>query len=146
MGCNDRASANLHGVAFFAGDLCGIHPDMAGKYPNYIAAWRRARELSQKELVARLVELGGGNHPDYPALKVPKTEASLSRIENGEQNFGIATLHALADALQVDEPGWLLDRDPTKEGAVLDFVGRLTAKQQEQARAVLEAMFASATG
>ena len=141
MGCNGLATQNLHTVAFFVGAPCRILPYMERKYHNYIKEWRRKASLSQKELVARLIEANGGLLPDDPELRIPTTEASLSRIENGKQNFNMATLQVLADILGADEPGWLLSRNPLKAGEVVDLLNRLDEKEQEQARAVLEAMF-----
>lgn len=142
--CNRRVKGNLHPVAFYAARPCGIVPYMAGKYGNYIKEWRQSKELSQKQLVARLIELAGEGTTDDPELRIPTTEASLSRIENGKQNFNMATLQALAIALGVDEPGWLLDRKPGPGAVVVNFLDHLTYDDQEKARAVLEAMFGKA--
>jgi transcriptional regulator with XRE-family HTH domain len=114
---------------------------MGGKYANYVKEWRQHAKLSQKELVARLVELAGEGTPDDPELRIPTTEASLSRIENGKQNFNMATLQALAKALDVDEPGWLLDRKPGPGAVVIDIWDHLSIDDQERARVVLTAMF-----
>lgn len=139
--CNVAATPNLHPVAFFRADPRGILAYMERRYPNYIREWRRKAGLSQKQLVARLIELGGERQPDDPELRIPTTEASLSRIENGKQNFNMATLYALADALGADQPGWLLTRNPTKEGKVVPLFDGLTPDEEERARAVLAAMF-----
>lgn len=141
MPCNTSASLNLHPVAFFRADARGILAYMERRYSNYIREWRKKSGLSQRELVSRLIELGGERPPDDPELRIPTTEASLSRIENGKQNFNMATLHALADALGADEPGWLLTRNPLKEGEVVPLFDHLTPEQIERARAVLSAMF-----
>jgi transcriptional regulator with XRE-family HTH domain len=114
---------------------------MERRYSNYIREWRQKNGLSQKALVARLIELCGEGTPDDPELRIPTTEASLSRIENGKQNFNMATLHALADALGAEEPGWLLTRNPMKEGEVVPLFNHLTPEEQERARAVILAMF-----
>jgi len=119
---------------------------MERKYKNYIKEWRKAHHLTQKELVNRLIERSGGDVPDDPELRIPTTEASLSRIENGKQNFNMATLRAIADALEIEEPGWLLDRMPGPAAEVYDLVARLTERQREQAKAVLEAMFKGTGG
>lgn len=147
MGCNPVASPNLHTVAFFAALPCGIPHDMGRKHKNYIREWRKFREnMTQKQLLERLAMLAGDYLPDDPALRVPTTEASLSRIENGKQNFTMGTLEALAAALDVDEPGWLLDRNPLKEGIVVSLDDyRLTDQQKLQAKAVLDAMFGEQT-
>lgn len=147
MGCNVSASPNLHGAAFLPCLPCGILPDMERKHKNYVKQWRQEKGLTQKQLLSRLVELAGDQLPDDPSLRIPTTEASLSRIENGKQNFSIATLEALADALDVDEPGWLLSRNPAKDGEVVflsDY--KLDAEQTKQARAVLDAMFGGGRG
>lgn len=141
MGCNATATPNLHRAAFFVASSCEIFPYMERKYKNYVREWRKKKGFTQKVLLARLVELAGERVPDDPELRVPTTEASLSRIENGKQNFNMATLMVLADALEVDEPGWLLDRNPLIDPQVIDLVARLDARQREQAKAVLEAMF-----
>lgn len=120
---------------------------MGRKHKNYIREWRKFREnMTQKQLLERLAMLAGDYLPDDPALRVPTTEASLSRIENGKQNFTMGTLEALAAALDVDEPGWLLDRNPLKEGIVVSLDDyRLTDQQKLQAKAVLDAMFGEQT-
>ena len=118
---------------------------MQRKRRTYIREWRKKRGLTQKQLLARLVELAGDTPPEDPDLQVPTTEASLSRIENGKQNFKMATLEALADALDVEEPGWLLDRNPLKEGRVISIVERLNDEQAARAAEMLELMF-GATG
>ncbi len=143
MGCNAVASPNLHTVAFFVPRDCGIPLDVARKHKNYIREWRKANgDLTQRQVLARLAEMSGEYPPDDPALRVPTTEASLSRIENGKQNFTIGTLEALAAALGVEEAGWLLSRNPLKEGQVVNMDDyRLTPEQQAQAKAVLDAMF-----
>lgn len=117
---------------------------MTCKYPNRVKEWRKHRGLTQKRLLARLIELNAGATPDDPELRIPTTEASLSRIESGKQNFNMATLQALAHALEVDEPGWLLDRRPVSAD-VVDLVQRLNTDDQQRAWMVLEAMF-KATG
>jgi transcriptional regulator with XRE-family HTH domain len=118
---------------------------MRRKHRNYVKEWRKKRELTQKELVDRLAMLAGEHEPDDPALRIPTTEASLSRIENGKQNFSMGTLEALAIALDVDEPGWLLDRNPFKEGNVVNLADyKLTPEQEVQAKSVLDAMFGKA--
>lgn len=142
MGCNCAASENLHTVAFFGLGLCDTECYMERKHSNYVREWRKKRGFSQKELVNRLVELAGDVPPEDPALRVPTTEASLSRIENGKQNFTMGTLEVLAAALDVEVPGWLLSRNPFMEGEVIylsDY--RLTEEQKLQAKAVLDAMF-----
>lgn len=117
---------------------------MEGKFSNYVKEWRQHAGLSQKQLVARLIELGGDRAPEDPELRIPTTEASLSRIENGKQNFNMATLQALAQALDVDEPGWLLDRKPGPGAQVIHIWDHISLDDQKKALAVLEAMFGTA--
>lgn len=114
---------------------------MERKYHSYIREWRKHRGLTQEQLVGRLLELAGDVKPDDPKLTIPLTMASLSRIENGMQNFSMAALQAFADALEVDEPGWLLDRNPLKAGEVVQLRPGLSADQVKQAEDVLRAMF-----
>lgn len=116
-------------------------PHMERKRRIYIREWRKLRGLTQRQLLARIIELAGEGTPDDPDLRVPQTEASLSRIENGKQNFTMATLEVLADALEVEEPGWLLDRNPLKDGKVISIVERLNDEQRAKAVEMLELMF-----
>lgn len=114
---------------------------MQRKRRTYIREWRKKKGWTQRQLLARIIELAGEGTPDDPDLRVPTTEASLSRIENGKQNFTMATLEVLADALDVDEPGWLLDRNPLKEGEVISIVERLSDDQRTKAVEMLQVMF-----
>lgn len=114
---------------------------MKRRYPSYIAEWRKKRGLTQAELLQRLVEMAGDPKPNDKALNIPTTGASLSRIETGVQNFNMATLAAIADALSVDEPGWLLDRNPFKGAEVVDFTAKLNERDAKRAMDVLRAMF-----
>jgi transcriptional regulator with XRE-family HTH domain len=114
---------------------------MARKHKSYIREWRQFRGYTQKELIDRLRELAGGDQID-PTLRIPQTEASLSRIEGGTQNFSVATLEALAVALNVEETGDLLKVNPLMEGEVIDLWGfKLTKEDAELARQVLGKMF-----
>lgn len=148
-GCKLGATINLHRAAFPRRQPCRIIPYMACKYPNRIREWRKHRGFTQRQLVARLIELntapsGSDEAPDNPDLKIPTTEASISRIEQGVQNFNMATLQAIAQVLDVEEAGWLLDRKPVSAD-VVDLVQRLNAADQEKAQAVLEALFKTGT-
>lgn len=132
-------------MAFFPRGLCGTMPHMARKYPSYIKEWRKAARLTQQQVCDRLVTMAGDPKPKDEALAIPTTTTSLSRIENGSQNWNAATLFALAEILGADPPGELLTRNPSKEGKVVPFrLERLTPAEQEQANAVLEAMFGRA--
>lgn len=142
IGRNIAASPNLHAAAFSGPMAREIPSYMAGKHKNHIQAWRKRAGYTQKEVIDRLRELIAAGKVD-PEERIPTTEASLSRMENGEQNFAIAALEALAIVLGVDEPGWLLDTDPT-EGKPVNMWGyNLDKDEAELARQVLEKMFGS---
>lgn len=118
---------------------------MARKYPGYFREWRKAAGLTQQQVCDRLVTMAGDPKPNDQALLIPTTAASLSRIENGSQNWNAATLFALAEIYKADPPGEILTRNPQKEGHVIPFpLERLTPEQREQANAVLQAMFGQA--
>lgn len=133
-------------MAFFPRTHCGIPSYVERKYKSYIAEWRKKRGLTQAQVLDRLREMAGDPKPNDKALNIPTTGASLSRIETGIQNFNMATLAALAEILEVDEPGWLLTRNPFKAGEVVDLSDfRLNAEEAKRAREVLRAMFPDAT-
>jgi transcriptional regulator with XRE-family HTH domain len=120
---------------------------MGRKHKSYIREWREHRGYTQEQLLGRLAEIAGDSRLNDEALAIPRSGASLSRIENGHQNFKIALLEALAEALDVEEPGWLLDRNPLKAGEVVqfsEFAARLDEAQRARALAVLKAMFVEA--
>lgn len=132
-------------MVFFGAGPHAIVYCMGRKHKNHIKEWRKKAGLSQKQVIERLIVLVGDQQPDDPALRVPTTEASLSRIENGKQNFTMATLEALADVLGAEVPGWLLTRNPLKAGEVVSLDDyKLDTEQAIQAKAVLDAMFGRA--
>lgn len=104
---------------------------------TYFKEWRKHRGYTQAQVLDRLAV--------FEDDKIPRTAASLSRIENGEQIYTQRILEALADVYQVDEPGWLLDRNPKAEGQVLDLMSRLNASQRVQAIAILETFLKNGT-
>lgn len=53
---------------------------MERKRRIYIREWRQKKGWTQRQLLARIIELAGDGTPDDPDLRVPQTEASLSRI------------------------------------------------------------------
>lgn len=119
---------------------------MARKHKNYIREWRKAAGYTQKEVIDRLRELAGGDQAD-PELRIPTTEASLSRIETGSQNVSVATLEALAVVLGADNAGDLLNKNPLMEGEVIDLWGfKLGKEDAELARQVLGKMFGGSAG
>jgi len=105
-----------------------MHP-MSGKH--YLREWRRKRDLTQEQVVNRLVAM------DDPHL--PATAASLSRLENGKQPYSERVLEALADIYDT-EPEHLIGRNPFKEGDVIDFVARLNERQRQQVMAFMAAI------
>jgi transcriptional regulator with XRE-family HTH domain len=105
-------------------------PDM-DRHPTYLKQWRLHRGFTQNQVVDRLVI-----HDDE---NLPRTTASLSRIENGKQPYSQPILEALAEIYE-SEPGELLSRDPRKEGDIIDLMARLKPFQQEQAIAVIEGL------
>ncbi len=111
---------------------------------TYLKEWRKFRHLTQAQTISRIMELAGDMVEDDPALRVPKTEASLSRIENGKQPYTQAVLEVLAEVYQT-QPDYLIARNPTKEGKVLSILDKLSPEQYRQAEAVLEALARSGT-
>jgi transcriptional regulator with XRE-family HTH domain len=101
------------------------------KRQTFIREWRLYRNLTQAQLVARLEEMGG---PD-----VPKTVASLSRLENGVQPYSQPLLEALADILQTD-PGSLLMRNPSVDGYMWSIWDQAKTGEREQITRVAEAI------
>lgn len=77
---------------------------------------------------------------EYLAHNVPMDKGNLSKVERGLLPYNQEMLERIANILGTD-PGNLINRDPTKEGRVIDLVQRLNQAQLEQAERVLEAMF-----
>lgn len=132
-GCKLSVKADLRSVAFSTFTACKIMPVMADQR-IYLKAWRKHRHLTQDQVVARLEFF------DDPNL--PKTGASLSRLENGKQPYSQRVLEALSDIYQCD-PSDLIGRDPTKEGDVIDIVRHLDARKRREAIAILTALQAT---
>lgn len=128
--CNLAVKPKLHGAAFSPYTGCAILPAMASNR-HYLKQWRRHRGLTQAQVIGRLELIDDPN--------VPRTEASLSRIEGGKQIYTQRLLLALADIYQA-EPWELLGRDPSKDGLLVDLVRRLQPHQQAQAQAVIEGL------
>lgn len=107
-------------------------------YKSYIALWRKVRGLTQREVVDHLTAI---KERDGMREKFPTTEASLSRVEKGEQNFNMALLTALAEVLGAEKPGHLLTVNPF-EGtlSLVNSLERLSPIQQEAALKVIEAL------
>lgn len=129
----------LHGAVLHRAEPRGIFPPMPRKSSlsrrykrqTFIREWRLYRHLTQAQLVARLEEIGG---PD-----VPKTVASLSRLENGLQPYSQPVLEALADVLQTD-PGSLLMRNPSQDGYMWSIWDHAKQGEREQIARLAEAI------
>lgn len=135
-GRNHMASADLHRGAFNACTGRIILRGMAGR--TYLREWRKKIGLTQDEVVARLDAM------DDPLL--PKTGASLSRLENGKQPYSERVIEALA-FIYGREPWELIGRNPEKEGQVVDMFqvkfDALNDAQKAQALAILDALKAA---
>jgi len=97
----------------------------------YLKEWRKSSGLTQAEVVARLEV-----HEDD---KLPRTAASLSRLENGSQPYSERVLLALADIYGC-EPWELIGRNPEKAGEVVDLVRKLSEREQERVLAYIEGL------
>jgi transcriptional regulator with XRE-family HTH domain len=135
--CNTTASANLHPVAFGVPLHCGI-PYAMGKHRSFIKNWRLFRGMKQREVIERLTVI---RESQGLREKFPTTEASLSRVEAGDQNFNMALLSALAEVFEVESPGDLLTVNPFAGTlSVIRALEQLSPVQQEAALRVIEAM------
>lgn len=97
----------------------------------YFRQWRKHRGFTQDEVLNRLAV--------FEDPLIPKTNASLSRIENGKQIYTQRILEALAEVYDC-EPSELLSRDPTKSGQVIDMVSRLDAINQAKVEAFIRGL------
>ena len=70
---------------------------------THLREWRKFRRLSQKEVVQQLL--------GFPDPTLAKTEASLSRLENGLQPYSQPIMEALALIYQT-KVGQLIDSNP----------------------------------
>ena len=102
--------------------------DMAGPY---LKEWRKHRHMTQDQVVERLGLF------DDPLL--PKTGASLSRLENGKQPYSQRIIEALADLYNC-EPHQLIGHNPEKEGEVIDLLAVLSESEREQAKRIIAAL------
>ena len=102
-----------------------------GNGHSYLREWRRHRGLTQSQVLDRLAIMEDPN--------LPKTGASLSRLEAGKQPYSQRVLEALAEVYAV-KPGDLIMSNPEKEGHIIDILARLDARLLDQAMAILEAL------
>lgn len=92
----------------------------AGKPRHYVKEWRKYRGLTQEQLAER----------------IGKTHGAISQLETGKIDYTQGMIEALAEALRC-EPGDLLSRNPTKEGAVVDLLRIMQgASEHEQDRII----------
>ena len=99
--------------------------------------------MKQREVIE---QLDGIKASQGTREKFPTTEASLSRVESGDQNFNMALLYALAEVFDVDDPGILLTVNPfTGVLPVLRALDGLSPAQQEAALKIIEVMRAPHT-
>lgn len=128
--CKSFVKPELHRAAFSAYARCRILSPVPER-TTFLGEWRRYRRLTQAQVVDRLAI-----HDDE---KLPKTGASLSRLEKGKQPYGQRVLEALADIYGTD-PASLLAVDPTKEGHIIDLLARMTPDDRERAEVMLHAL------
>lgn len=108
-----------------------------GKHRSFIRHWRLYRKMTQSQVIERLAEI----KTRATGESLPATEASLSRVESGSQNFNMALLAALAEIFDVDDPRDLLTVNPFKGTiSVLRALDELSEVQQDAALQVIEAM------
>lgn len=137
--CKFGASVILHGVAFDVPAVRAI-PTYMGKYRSYIRHWRLYRGLKQGQVIEKLSEIKTRSKGE----SLPATEASLSRIEGGSQNFNMALLAALAEIYEVANPHDLLTVNPFKGTlSIMRALDGLSEVQQDAALKVIEAMRSS---
>ena len=90
---------------------------------NYVAAWRKHRNMTQEEL-GELAGMSGGN---------------VSLIERGAINYTTESLDKLATALGC-EPGDLLKIDPGKLDELDAVLAAIPSEQRRRAARLLKAM------
>lgn len=89
--------------------------------PNFLAAWRALRDLTQEEL----------------AEKVGTTPSMISMLEAGERGLSAKWLRRIAPILKTT-PGNILDRDPASYGDVIDIWDAIAEREKPRALKVLE--------
>lgn len=128
--CNVSVKAKLHPMAFLPYAGCANVSGMA-ENRTYLRQWRRHRGLTQEQVLLRLAE--------FDDDRIPRTAASLSRIETGAQIYTQRILEALAEVYDTT-PAGLLGRDPTKEGEVVDLLARLSDADRMRAIAMIDGL------
>lgn len=116
------------------------NPAVHGRFrKTYFKEWRKFCDKTQAQVVSALQQLNGDSPPEDPSLRIPTTEASLSRLENGKQPYSQSILEALAEIYDA-EPADLIAVNPLKERDVIDFMRHLDEKQKRQVLAIAEAV------
>lgn len=90
---------------------------------HYVREWRKFRGLTQEQLAER----------------TPFTAGAISQLETGRTRYTQEMLEALAFALDC-RPGDLLNRDPNKEGAVVDLFDGLSDEDRRRAILMIQAL------
>lgn len=96
--------------------------------PYKLKAWRMASKLSLKKLAAALAERG------YEV-----SDATLSRVENGEQIYTQPLLEALAAFYGTDVGSLLLD-EPHERSNIMRLFRRVPADKKRDAERILKAL------
>lgn len=97
--------------------------------PLHLRAWRTYRGLNQAQLAERIGTTG----------------ATISRIENGRQNWDQAFLQAAAEALRCD-PADLLVRDPTDPEGIWSIWDNVEPTRRAEAASLLKVIAGGKTG
>jgi len=101
----------------------------AGRFPNYLRAWRKSRRKPDGTLLTQ------GDVAIFAGVSKP----TISRIENGSQNYNARILEAYA-TLCGCQPGDLLSREPFDPDTIYQLYARLRPAQRSEAEAILRAM------
>lgn len=102
IGCINRSFAAINYLHWQR--MCMLFCMTKAKFrKTHLREWRKFRRLSQKEVVQQLLKFGDPN--------LAKTEASLSRLENGLQPYSQPIMEALAEVYQT-KVGLLIDSNP----------------------------------
>jgi transcriptional regulator with XRE-family HTH domain len=104
-------------------------PDMAGPF---FREWRKKRGYTLEELAGRLALF------DDP--QIPKTAASLSRLENGIQPYGQPIIDALAAVYEI-EPFELIGINPAARddlGAAMGMLGKMDEVSRRRTLKLIE--------
>jgi transcriptional regulator with XRE-family HTH domain len=98
---------------------------------HYLREWRESKGLTQAQVCDRLAVF------DDP--KLPKTEATLSRVEICAQIYTERLLNALADIYETTVAE-LVGRNPFKEGEIVDLLDRMDPATRDIAIAVVTSL------